>query len=103
MRRVFAIAGIAAVLAAAPAHARLPVEFYGVVYDGDVTSAPAAVQDAQWKRMHATGVETTRVVFSWADAQPDAGQPPSFAQTDAIVTRAAANGIDLLPIVIYAP
>src|ERR1041385_2897184 len=94
-----AVAG-AAVLAAAPAHAALRM---GVVYDGDVANAQPATQDAEWARMHKTGVQTTRVVFSWAAAQPVEGQPPSFAAIDATVGRAARNGIELLPIVIYAP
>jgi polysaccharide biosynthesis protein PslG len=90
----------AAALAAGPAQAK---PFLGVVYDGDVTGAAPATQDAEWARMHKTGVQTTRVVFSWADAQPAEGQPPGFGATDATVARAARNEIELLPIVIYAP
>jgi hypothetical protein len=97
----FVAAVSATALAAAPVAAKTP--FMGVVYDGDVASAPAATQDAEWARMAKSGVQTTRVVFSWADAQPDEGQPPSFAATDAIVARASRNDIELLPIVIYAP
>lgn len=103
MRRVLAIAAVAAASAVASADAAVPHDFYGVVWNGDVSAAPAAVQDSQWKSMHSTGVRTARVLFNWADAQPAADQPPSFAATDPIVARAAANGIDLLPIVIYAP
>jgi Glycosyl hydrolase catalytic core len=103
MRRFLVVAAVCAASLTTAVQAAVPKDFYGVVYDGDVTTAPAATQDAQWKLMHATGVQATRVVFSWSDAQPDASQLPSFAQTDAVVTRAAANGIDLLPIVIYAP
>src|SRR4051794_31880171 len=103
MRAAILLAALvsAASLAAAPAQAKAP--FMGVVYDGDVTTAAPATQDAEWARMHKTGVETTRVVFSWADAQPTEGQPPSFATTDATVGRAARNQVELLPIVIYAP
>src|SRR5436305_9615556 len=103
MRRVLAIAAAMAVSAAASAGAAVPRDFYGVVWNGEVTAAPAAVQDSQWKVMESTGVRTVRVLFNWADAQPAADQAPSFAATDPIVARAAANGIDLLPIVIYAP
>jgi Glycosyl hydrolase catalytic core len=103
MTRILAIAGALALLSGATAAARPPHDFFGVVYDGDVAAAPAAVQDAEWARMAHSGVQTTRVVFSWAAAQPEDGQPPSFAATDAIVRRAAQNGIDLLPIVIYTP
>jgi hypothetical protein len=102
MRVAFlALCTVLAVAASAGAH--VPRDFFGVVYDGGVTTAPAASQEGQFARMRHTGVETARVVFSWADAQPNQGQPPSFAATDALVARAARNDIDLLPIVIYAP
>jgi len=87
----------------ASAEARVPYGFYGVVYDRGVAEAPAAAQDSQWGTMAASGVESVRTVFSWARAQPEAGQAPSFAETDAVVGRAAARRIALLPIVIYAP
>ena len=32
--------------------------------------------------MAKSGVESARTVFSWAAAQPVAGQPPSFTETD---------------------
>jgi hypothetical protein len=80
-----------------------PQRFYGVVYDRDVSSAPGATQDAEFQKMHTTGVKTVRRVFSWADAQPTADQPPSFTETDAFVARAARNDIEILPIVMYAP
>jgi hypothetical protein len=80
-----------------------PPRFYGVVYDRDVSSASAATQDAQFQTMRATGVKTVRRVFSWADAQPAADQPPSFADTDALVARAARTDIEILPIVMNAP
>lgn len=89
---------IAAPAAAAPARG-----FYGVVWDRDVADAPDAVQDAQFKLMRTTGVQTARAVFSWDAAQPANDQPPSFARTDALMARAARNRIELLPIVIYAP
>jgi hypothetical protein len=85
---------------AGPAQA---ARFYGVVYDRDVSSAASATQDAQFQTMRATGVKTVRRVFSWADAQPVADQPPSFADTDAFVARAARNDIEILPVVMYAP
>jgi hypothetical protein len=53
--------------------------------------------------MASSGVETARVVFSWADAQPDEGGPIDFGRTDALVAGAVGHGIDLLPVVIYAP
>lgn len=87
----------------ASAEARVPYGFYGVVYDRGVAEAPAATQDTQWGTMAASGVESVRTVFSWARAQPEAGQAPSFAETDVVVARASARRIALLPIVVYAP
>ena len=59
--------------------------------------------DAQWALMRRSGVESVRVVFSWAQAQPEAGMQPDFTQIDAKVELAARNGIDLLPVVLYTP
>jgi hypothetical protein len=99
MRR--ALLTVAAFLAiAGPAEAK---NFYGVVWDRDAAEAPDAVQDQQFALMKKTGVETARTVFSWSAAQPANDEPPSFARTDLLVARAARNGIELLPIVMYAP
>ena len=89
-------------IATTPAHAA-PKRFFGVVYDRDVALAPAATQDEQFALMHRSGVATARIVFSWNDAQPAQDQPPDFADTDAMVARAARNDIQILPIVMYAP
>jgi hypothetical protein len=90
--------------AVAPASARdVPRDFYGTVLDGGVLSAPADVLAGQWPRMASSGVETARVVFSWADAQPLPHGPIDFTVTDQLVAGAAAHQIDLLPVVIYAP
>src|SRR4051794_40724430 len=100
------VAAVAVAVAAAPAEnaaTRAPARFYGVVYDRGIADASPAIQDKQFRKMHATGVRTVRRVFSWASAQPDQSQPPSFADTDALVARAARNDIEILPIVMYAP
>jgi hypothetical protein len=84
--------------------ADVPLRFYGVNYDADIRNrAPSGVQDNEWSLMAPAGVETTRTMFSWNDAQPREGLPPSFAKTDPVVARAAQNGIELLPIVMEAP
>jgi hypothetical protein len=101
MRRSLTIAIAALLVAASPAVAAAP--FYGVMWDGAVTAAPAADQDAQFALMAATGVGSVRTVFSWSDAQPAADAPPSFAATDALMARAASNRLDVLPVVMYAP
>lgn len=112
-RTALAAAAAAAVLAAALALAappgalgaeRLaPRGFYGASWDGDATAQPLAVQDAQWGRMAAAGVESVRVIVRWAEAQPVAGEPPSFAETDRWMALGAAHGIRLLPVVVFAP
>ncbi len=99
-------AALAALLLSAPlAQARtVPQGFYGVMYDHAVTGAPSDVQDSQWDLMASSGVESVRIVFSWASAQPDGrGTTISFADTDPVVRRAALRNMAVLPVVIYAP
>jgi hypothetical protein len=104
MRIAVLVAAVCACIATAPAEAAAaPPHFFGVVLDRDISTAPAATQDAQFALMHKVGVQTVRRVFSWADMQPDQSVPPNFADTDALVARAARNDIEILPIVIYAP
>jgi len=100
------VGALAALLIAAPlAQARsVPQGFYGVMYDRGVTQAPNDVQDAQWDLMASSGVESVRMVFSWAGAQPGGpGTPISFDDTDAVVRRAAVRNISVLPVVFYTP
>jgi hypothetical protein len=97
------VAAVAFACAPATPASAAPKRFFGVVYDRDVNEAPAAVQDKQFALMRKTGVRTARRVFSWAAAQPEQGQPPNFAETDALVARAARNDIEILPIVMYTP
>jgi hypothetical protein len=90
-------------LAAAPSQAakrRVPFGFLGVNVGAGVLTGPGG--DAQAQLMVRSGVESVRVVFNWAQAQPAPG-PISFAQTDAVVRVAATRGLRVLPIVMYAP
>lgn len=103
VRRALPLLLLALAFPAAAGARSVPQGFYGMVYDGGVTSAPPAVQDAQFARMARAGVESVRTVFSWSDAQPVQGGPADFSHTDQLVGDAAAHGIDLLPVVIYAP
>src|SRR2546423_12725127 len=57
----------------------------------------------QWGKMAASGVESARVSFLWAEAQPDESAPIDFTATDSLVTLAASHGIELIPIVLQAP
>jgi hypothetical protein len=96
----------AALVAAGPAQAgerRVPEGFYGVNWNRAGTSAPGATQGRQFRLMARSGVESVRTVFSWAGAQPSAGEPTRFVDTDRAVALAARHGIRLLPIVIYTP
>jgi len=104
MQRLIVLAALAAtLLAAAPAQARAPRGFYGVMWDRAAMNGSPTDQDAQWARMRRSGVESVRLVFSWERAQPEAGVPPDFSETDAVVERAARNRIRLLPVVLNTP
>jgi len=97
----FSLALLALTLAA-PADARVPFGFVGVMADGPIAEAsfdPAPEMDL----MVASGVERARVVFHWSTAQPLQTAPPSFARFDALVGNAAARGIRVLPVVTSAP
>ena len=98
----FLVAAVCA-CAIAPTAEAASARFFGVVYDRDVAVASPQVQDQQFALMRGSGVRAARSVFSWADAQPTQGQAPDFTSLDAVVTRAARNDIELLPIVMYAP
>ncbi len=100
------------------AAARVPQGFVGVVMSGPMFWSGTNLA-AQMNKMVASGVETVRVVFSWADAQPypswsdvpphkasqfeSPGVPTGFAATDKIVRLAAAHGLHVLPVVVYTP
>jgi hypothetical protein len=89
--------------AAAAAKRRVPQGFYGVTYDRGVATAPEGDQDTQNALMARSGVESARVVFSWAAAQPQPGLAPDLAETDAVVARMTRRGIRVLPVVINTP
>ncbi len=109
-------------IATAPALTAVPSGFVGVVVDGPMYPDTAAGVDLQqqFALMEKAGVESVRVVFNWAYAQPYAswsevpaadlgeytdvdGIPTDFSQTDEIVGLAARYGLTVLPTVIYAP
>ncbi len=98
----------------------VPSRFVGV----DVTAPMFTDQVAsnkQFNTMVASGVETIRIAFSWASAQPYKdwlavppdqlsdfqsgvrGVPTNFSGTDQIVATAARHGVTVLPTVLYAP
>jgi hypothetical protein len=95
-----------ALAAAGPAAAAkriVPKGFYGVNVDRDIPWAPAELAGRSWTAMATGGVESARVLFDWSEAQSQRGGPVSFHETDPMVARAAAHGVELLPVVMYAP
>jgi hypothetical protein len=87
---------------AASAKRSVPRGFYGVMWDRGATDASAVDQENQWGLMAASGVESVRVVFNWARAQPQPGVT-DFSYTDGIVGLAARHNIQLVPVVRTAP
>jgi hypothetical protein len=121
-----ALALVAALAAAAGADARkpkpkpVPSTFVGMVADGPLFDDPSIDFDAQLNAMVTAGVQTLRVVFNWAGAQPyqsmdqvpedqrsqfrdEGGVPTNYSPTDRIVTSVAQRHIAVLPIVLVAP
>ncbi len=122
----FAVALQVAGAAAAPTLGVRPAPlssqgFVGVNVDGPLVTPRDRVDlGAQMDLMVRNGVESIRVAFSWAEAQPYAqmadvpagqtanfvdvdGVPTDFSATDRVVALAAARGLRVLPTVIYAP
>ena len=100
---------------------KVPRGFVGVNVDGPAFPAAAGVDlSSQTALMRRSGVQSVRAVFSWAYAQPYSsfndvpsslraefvnvdGVPTRFSQIDQIVKAAAAQGLTVLPVVLYAP
>jgi hypothetical protein len=53
--------------------------------------------------MVSAGVQSVRVAFNWAAAQPTKDGPYDFSATDLIVGDAAQDGLTVLPVVLYTP
>ncbi len=95
--------------------------FVGVDVDGPMVNPTAGVNEAhQFGLMVTNGVQSVRVAFNWAEAQPYpswadvpaaeqsqftdvGGEPMNFTATDAMVGLAAQRGLTVLPTVLYAP
>lgn len=100
---------------------RVPQGFVGVDVDGPMFGSDTPINFSnQLKTMVSSGVQSVRVAFSWAAAQPyknDAGVPndkkadftdvgkvpTSFTFTDMVVGDAARERITVLPTVLYTP
>jgi hypothetical protein len=80
----------------------VPSRFVGMNVDGPLLGDPANLS-REFGRMVLSGVESVRVVFDWAQAEPQQNGPIDFSQTDSLVADAAARGLTVLPVIIYAP
>jgi hypothetical protein len=120
-----AAAAALAVPAAAPAAERVPASFFGVVAEPDLlhdrSLGPAgATLEGEVREMSRVGVGSVRVSFFWARMQPYrtwddipeegradfsdvGGRPFHFAETDRLVAAAARRGIDVMPVILFAP
>jgi Glycosyl hydrolase catalytic core len=106
-RTTLLLALLLVLLAATPAPAAersVPQGFYGANWDGDIQSRfSTELVEREWTRMAVTGAESSRTSFEWHWAQPEPGGPFDFSRTDPVVGAAAAHGVEVLPIVIWAP
>ena len=126
---VSAAAMLLSVASSAHARSRVPARlggvpdgFVGVDIDGPLFDSTNVLDlNRQMSAMVANGVESVRVAFSWATAQPyerwsqvpaqdrsqfvngPAGRPISYASTDAVVGDAARHGLSVLPTLLYVP
>jgi polysaccharide biosynthesis protein PslG len=120
-RAVLVPLALAAICAGSPAAAgaRVPAGFVGVMADGPLLGTHVDL-GTQLDKMVGSGVESVRVVFNWALAEPYAswkvvpppkrtkfvsvqGVPISFAVTDRIVGAAAQRGLSILPVLLDTP
>jgi hypothetical protein len=128
------LVGVGSFAALAPAKATLPAMpllkskptpvpqgFVGVDVDGPLISGDNSLSLAdQMQTMVSDGVQSIRIAFNWAAAEPYAkpsqvpadqasdfttigGVPVDFSTTDAVVGDAARLHLQVLPTVLYAP
>ncbi|HEX8976514.1 MAG TPA: hypothetical protein VF781_08380 [Solirubrobacteraceae bacterium] len=100
----------------------VPAGFVGVDIDGPLFDPASPLNlGNQMTSMVSDGVQSVRVAFNWAAAQPYAssadvpadrqgefvpgpdGRPITYSVTDQIVGNAAAHGLTVLPTLLYAP
>jgi polysaccharide biosynthesis protein PslG len=101
-----ALALAAVLLLALPAasHAgrKAPRHFFGVVYAPPGSPPPFPSSFRDFELMDRAGVQAIRADFAWFAMEPNQGDI-RFQMTDATVALAAANGMDVLPIVNSTP
>jgi hypothetical protein len=90
---VLALTGLGAM---APAAGALPGDFWGV--------SPQATPSAeQFQRLRAGGVDSVRIPIPWGSVQPTGPADANFTNVDALVSGAAAAGLNVLPFIYDAP
>jgi Glycosyl hydrolase catalytic core len=92
----------ASVTSAASTVPKVPGSFVGVNIDGPLAGGQLSLPPAM-STMVGAGVESVRVAFNWAAAQPTESGPYDFSETDLIVGNAARDGLTVLPVVLYTP
>jgi polysaccharide biosynthesis protein PslG len=120
---IMAVALSLAAASAADARAatkKVPANFVGAVADGPLLEDPTVSFTGQLNTMVGAGVQSVRIVFNWAAAQPYAsfdevppdeianyrdedGVPTDWRQIDRIVTVNTERRLAILPVVITAP
>ena len=87
---------------AAPAAAKTPRGFFGVMFDGPAL-APETDLVAEARLARRNGFGSMRVAFYWRHMQPEEGDPVDFSETDRIVGAAAQAGMRVFPTIVRAP
>jgi hypothetical protein len=117
---VLALSLVAASAADAKGLKKVPAGFTGVVADGPLLTNPSVDFPAELDRMVTNGVQSMRIVFNWAGAQPyasfdqvpaeqrdrfrdEGGVPTDYTEIDRAVTGAAERRISVLPVIMIAP
>src|SRR5438309_11011891 len=109
LTRLAAVTALAAMLALVIASSALagrsvPHGFFGMNWDQEVAFRTSSTTRAeQCGNMASAGVESVRVAFFWAGAQPVNDGSTNDSATDKDVQRAAEHGLELVPVVIQAP
>lgn len=90
------VVSVTAIAAMAPAASALPGDFWGV--------SPQATPSAeQFQRLRNGGVDSVRIPIPWSSVQPTGPADANFTNVDALVSGAAAAGLNVLPFVYDAP
>ncbi len=117
---VLAASASGAARRSSPASAPVPQGFVGMVVDDPVWPDPFVDLPQQLDTMVGSGVQTLRVTFDWASAQPYpnwksvpgsqrtrfvdvGGIPTDFSAFDQIAAEAGARRLALLPVILNAP